>query len=60
MVTSPLDPKRVDAALRAVLSLADYDLHKQYQRDEETGEDNYHELVTEFLAAYDPRGEVTP
>jgi hypothetical protein len=49
----PLDPKAVDYALRKVISLLDYDLHKSLEHDEETGEDTYGEEVATFTAAYE-------
>jgi hypothetical protein len=48
-----LDPECVDRALRAVIADLDYDLHKALERDEETGEDTYHETVAGFIAAYE-------
>ena len=49
---SGLDPTRVRAALERVLSEADYDLHKAYLCDEETGEDDYPGLVDLFIRQY--------
>lgn len=49
---SELDPGRVDAALRHVISNLDYDIHKALERNEETGEDTYHEIVEQFTVAY--------
>jgi hypothetical protein len=43
----------VDAALRKVIEHLDYDLHKQLESDEETGEDTYAEHVDRFLVSYD-------
>lgn len=43
---------RVDAALRALISDLDYDLHKNIECDEETGEDGYPDLVDEFVETY--------
>lgn len=48
-----LDSERVGRALRAVIADLDYDLHKGIERDEETGEDTYHETVAAFIAAYE-------
>lgn len=47
-----LDPKRVDAALRATINDLDYDLHKSIECDEETGEDSYPILVEGFINDY--------
>lgn len=43
-----LDPKRLDRVLRDFLADVDYDLHKSWECDEETGEDCYHVLVESF------------
>jgi hypothetical protein len=40
-------------ALKQVISDLDYDLHKNLEEDEETGNDGYPELLEEFLEAYD-------
>jgi hypothetical protein len=50
---APLDRVGVNYALREVIAGADYDLHKAYECDEETGEDNYSELVDVFVRAYE-------
>lgn len=47
-----LDRAAVDAALRRVVEFLDYDLHKQLERDEETGEDMYAEHVDRFITEY--------
>lgn len=47
-----LDPKRVDAALRSLISDLDYDLHKEIECDEETGDDSYPILVEGFINDY--------
>ncbi|WP_328742944.1 hypothetical protein OG436_29575 [Streptomyces caniferus] len=49
----PLDPRRVDAALRNLIAHLDYDLHKAIECDEMTGEDTYDECVADFIAAYE-------
>jgi hypothetical protein len=46
------DPARVEIALRELLADIDYDLHKQIERDEETGEDNYPKVSATFLRHY--------
>lgn len=48
-----LDPEAVGAALRKVIEFADYDLHKQIECDEETGEDTYAEHVERFIRHYE-------
>jgi hypothetical protein len=48
-----LDPKRVDTALRDLISRLDYDTHKYLECDEDNGEDHYPELVEEFIDYYD-------
>lgn len=50
---TPLDPGRVDRALRYVIARLDYDLHKGLECSEETGEDTYHEEVASFMKAYE-------
>lgn len=50
---SALDPKAVDYALRRLIALLDYDLHKSLEHDEETGEDTYHGPVTQFTSSYE-------
>lgn len=47
-----LDRAAVDAALRRVVEFLDYDLHKQLECDEETGEDTYAEHVDRFITEY--------
>jgi Arc/MetJ family transcription regulator len=47
-----LEREAVDAALRRVVEFLDYDLHKQLECDEETGEDMYGEHVDRFIAEY--------
>ena len=47
-----LDAGRVDAALRAAISGLDYDLHKNVEADEETGQDGYPTLVAAFIRDY--------
>lgn len=49
----PLDPERVDAALRKLISLLDYDTHKYLECDEDNGEDRYPELVAQFIDSYE-------
>lgn len=51
-MAQPLDPQRVDRALRNVIEHLDYDQHKYLECDEETGEDIYHEWVDRFIDAY--------
>jgi hypothetical protein len=51
-MAATLDPRAVDAALRSLISDLDYDLHKQLERDEETGEDNYPIIVAKFINSY--------
>lgn len=48
-----LDAERVDRALRNLLADIDYDIHKSYECDEMTGEDDYHILVKAFIEAYE-------
>lgn len=48
-----LNPDRVESALRDLISYVDYDLHKQLESDEETGEDIYPELVQQFIDSYE-------
>jgi hypothetical protein len=52
MAGTNIDPERVDRALRNIIARLDYDLHKGIERDEETGEDTYHEVVADFVKAY--------
>lgn len=47
-----LNHAAVDEALRRVIEHIDYDLHKEIERDEETGEDTYSEHVERFVAEY--------
>lgn len=47
-----LNVAALDSALRAVVEHLDYDVHKQLESDEGTGEDTYHEHVARFVAAY--------
>lgn len=47
-----LNSESVDKALREVIAILDYDLHKALECDEETGEDTYHEEVIRFIQAY--------
>jgi hypothetical protein len=51
-----LDPERVDRALRSVIELLDYDLHKSLECDESTGEDTYCDEVAAFIEAYGEGG----
>ena len=44
-----LDPAVVEAALRKFIADVDYDIHKAYESDEETGEDTYDELAETFI-----------
>jgi hypothetical protein len=48
-----LDPEKVDKALREVIAVLDYDLHKSLESDEQTGEDTYYEEVIRFITAYE-------
>lgn len=48
-----LDPEKVDKALREVIAVLDYDLHKSLECDEQYGEDTYHEEVVRFIRAYE-------
>jgi hypothetical protein len=48
-----LDHERVDRALRNLIEYIDYDLHKSWECDEETGEDDYHILVKTFIEFYE-------
>jgi hypothetical protein len=48
-----VDPARVDRALRHVIALLDYDLHKELERDEGDGQGGYYKQVDLFLAAYE-------
>jgi hypothetical protein len=48
-----LDATRVEATLRDFISVhVDYDIHKNFESDEETGEDAYGELAKEFIKLY--------
>lgn len=47
-----LNPAAVDAALRQVIAELDYDLHKNIECDEDTGEDRYDEHVRHFIREY--------
>ena len=47
-----LNPTIVEATLRDFISELDYDLHKSLERDEETGEDTYHQQAALFLEIY--------
>lgn len=48
-----LDPKKVEASLREFISReVDYDIHKQIENDEETGEDLYPDLAKKFIGIY--------
>lgn len=47
-----LDPERVDHALRHLIALLDYDIHKSLESDEQTGEDSYDDQVRIFIEAY--------
>lgn len=47
-----LNPESVDKALRELIAVLDYDLHKYLECDESTGEDTYHEEVVRFIEAY--------
>ena len=49
---SVLDGKAVETALRDLISDLDYDLHKQLESDEETGEDAYPPLADAFRYFY--------
>ena len=43
-----IDVKKVESALRSLISDLDYDMHKYLERDEETGEDHYPEIAENF------------
>jgi len=47
-----LDPTKVERALRSLISDIDYDLHKNIECDEETGDDSYPILVEGFINDY--------
>jgi len=51
-VSNELDPVRVQHALRKLITDLDYDLHKQIECDEETGDDSYPILVEGFINDY--------
>jgi hypothetical protein len=54
-----LDREATETALKGVLGELDYDLAKAIDRDEETGEDRWHEWVDKFESAYiEARGEL--
>lgn len=48
-----LNSSAVDYALRRVIALLDYDLHKALEHDEETGEDTYDGPVEQFISSYE-------
>lgn len=49
-----LDPKRVEEALRAFIAdEVDYDIHKSFESDEETGLDSYPDLAEAFINYYE-------
>lgn len=49
-----LDPQKVEATLREFISgEVDYDIHKQFEHDEETGEDSYPDLAERFIETYE-------
>ena len=49
-----LDLVAVDTALRNLIGNdVDYDIHKAYECNEETGEDTYDELVNAFVLYYE-------
>lgn len=48
-----MDRRAIEHALKQVISDLDYDLHKNLERDEVTGQDAYPDLVEEFIEAYD-------
>lgn len=49
-----LDLKKVEATLREFISgEVDYDIHKQFEHDEETGEDSYPDLAERFIEIYE-------
>lgn len=52
-VSVKLDHKKVEAALRSIISDVDYDRHKELERDEETGVDRYPDLAAEFIGLYE-------
>jgi hypothetical protein len=52
-----LDPKRVDKALRELISRVDYDTHKYLECDEDDGADRYPELVEDFIGYYEAAEE---
>ena len=43
--------EQLESALRLFISGIDYDIHKGYESDEETGEDTYWEVTEDFLVA---------
>jgi hypothetical protein len=50
---SSLSRDAVESALRSIVADLDYDLHKQVEEDEETGEDHYPALAREFIRLYE-------
>ena len=51
-MSAELSPEYVQEALSRIIADLDYDLHKQINEDEETGEDRYPELAADFIAEY--------
>lgn len=50
---SSVDSVRLESTLREFVSLhVDYDIHKDFEHDEETGEDSYPKLTKEFIKLY--------
>lgn len=48
-----LDHAKVEAALRTLIGDLDYDIHKNLESDEESGEDRYPDLAAEFIGLYE-------
>lgn len=45
--------EELDATLRRFIADVDYDIHKNYENDEETGEDTYDQVAEAFMLAHD-------
>lgn len=50
--TDGIDANAVETALREVINDLDYDLHKNIECDEETGDDTYPDIANNFIRAY--------
>lgn len=49
-----LSPSRTEVALREFIAReVDYDIHKNFECDEETGDDVYPELTYRFIEIYE-------